>query len=53
MWCHQLCRTKAIPQARTKGVFLETAHPIKFAPTMAMALEEGLTVPDFAADLMI
>jgi threonine synthase len=35
-----------------KGVFLETAHPIKFAPTMAKALGEELPMPDFAADLM-
>ena len=35
-----------------KGVFLETAHPIKFAPIMAKALGEELTMPDFAAELM-
>lgn len=35
-----------------KGVFLETAHPIKFAPTMAKALGTELPMPDFAADLM-
>lgn len=35
-----------------KGVFLETAHPIKFAPTMAKALGEELPMPDFATDLM-
>ena len=34
------------------GVFLETTHPIKFAPTMAKALGEELTMPDFATDLM-
>jgi len=35
-----------------KGIFMETAHPIKFAPTMAKALGEELTMPDFASDLM-
>lgn len=35
-----------------KGVFLETAHPIKFAPTMAKALGEELPMPDFATELM-
>jgi len=35
-----------------KGVFLETAHPIKFAPTMAKALGEALPMPDFASELM-
>lgn len=34
------------------GVFLETAHPIKFAPTMAKALDKPLPMPDFAQDLM-
>lgn len=35
-----------------KGVFLETAHPIKFAPTMTKALGEELAMPEFATDLM-
>lgn len=35
-----------------EGVFLETAHPIKFAPTMAKALGEELLLPDFAKELM-
>lgn len=35
-----------------KGVFLETAHPIKFAPTMAKALGEELPIPAFAKNLM-
>ncbi len=34
-----------------KGVFLETAHPIKFAPVMEKAIGE-LVLPDFAKDLM-
>lgn len=39
-------------KAGQKGVFLETAHPIKFAPVMAKALGEKLAVPDFAKELM-
>lgn len=35
-----------------QGVFLETAHPVKFAPTMAQALGEELEIPAFANDLM-
>ena len=35
-----------------KGVFLETAHPIKFAPTMAKALGQEMEMPAFANDLM-
>lgn len=35
-----------------KGIFLETAHPIKFAPTMAKALGEELPIPAFAKNLM-
>lgn len=35
-----------------QGVFLETAHPIKFAPTMAKALGEELETPAFASELM-
>ena len=35
-----------------KGIFLETAHPIKFAPTMNQALGEVLPIPDFASELM-
>ena len=34
------------------GVFLETAHPIKFAPTMTKALGEEMAMPDFATALM-
>lgn len=33
------------------GVFLETAHPIKFAPVMEKAVGE-MSLPDFAKDLM-
>ncbi|GAB5523047.1 MAG: threonine synthase [Roseivirga sp.] len=43
---------KALCQPGQRGVFLETAHPIKFAPTMAGALGQELHVPSFAADLM-
>lgn len=35
-----------------QGVFLETAHPIKFAPTMEKALGHSLEVPDFARELI-
>lgn len=35
-----------------KGVFLETAHPIKFAPVMSKALGENIKTPDFVGDLM-
>lgn len=35
-----------------RGVFLETAHPIKFAPTMAKALGQELHMPGFVTDLM-
>lgn len=34
------------------GVFLETAHPIKFAPVMEKALAEKMDMPEFASDLM-
>lgn len=34
------------------GVFLETAHPIKFAPVMEKALGQKLEMPEFASDLM-
>jgi len=36
-----------------QGVFLETAHPIKFAPVMEKALGEKLEMPEFAEDLML
>ncbi|MCE7991642.1 MAG: hypothetical protein HEP71_06670 [Roseivirga sp.] len=39
-------------QPGQRGVFLETAHPIKFAPTMVKALGQELHMPDFAAGLM-
>ncbi len=35
-----------------RGVFLETAHPIKFAPTMSKALGQELHMPGFVTDLM-
>lgn len=34
------------------GVFLETAHPIKFAPVMEKVLGEKMDMPEFASDLM-
>lgn len=39
-------------QPGQRGVFLETAHPIKFAPTMAKALGQELHMPGFVTDLM-
>lgn len=36
-----------------QGVFLETAHPIKFAPVIEKALGEKLETPEFAEDLML
>lgn len=35
-----------------RGIFLETAHPIKFAPTMAKALGQELHMPGFVTDLI-
>lgn len=35
-----------------KGVFLETAHPVKFAPTIEKALGEELAMPDFVKGLI-
>ncbi len=35
-----------------KGIFLETAHPIKFKPTMELALGKELEEPVFVEDLM-
>ncbi len=35
-----------------KGVFLETAHPIKFTPVMEKALNKPMSLPDFAIELM-
>lgn len=35
-----------------KGVFLETAHPIKFAPVIEKALGKALEIPEFAQDLI-
>jgi len=43
---------KTCLKAGEQGVFLETAHPIKFAPTMEKALGYSLTVPTFAKELM-
>ncbi|WP_258103677.1 threonine synthase [Marinoscillum sp. MHG1-6] len=37
---------------REVGVFLETAHPCKFIPTVEKALNTEYKIPDFAADLM-
>lgn len=39
-------------QPGQRGVFLETAHPIKFAPTVAKALGQELHMPGFVTDLM-
>ncbi|WP_189631219.1 threonine synthase [Roseivirga thermotolerans] len=36
-----------------KGVFLETAHPIKFRPVMEKALRDKMPMPGFAKDLML
>lgn len=40
-------------KADQQGVFLETAHPIKFAPVMEKALANELKIPAFAEELML
>ena len=43
---------KQMMKSGQKGVFLETAHPIKFSPVMEEALDQTLDLPDFASELM-